>query len=76
MAEKIQAGPGGRQAQGSIKRVLYRPLEAAEAMGTSKTTIYDMVARGELSAVRIGKSIRIPVAGIDEWLRRQPGSAS
>jgi excisionase family DNA binding protein len=51
------------------ERLLYRVEEAAEAMGVSRTTVYELVWAGELATVKIGKrGQRIPVDEIRRWI--------
>jgi excisionase family DNA binding protein len=52
----------------STERLLLRVSEAAELIGVSRSMAYVMVARGELPVVRIGKAIRIPMAGLRRWI--------
>jgi len=42
--------------------------ELTEWLGIGKTKAYDLVQRGELPSVRIGRAIRIPTQGVREWL--------
>lgn len=42
--------------------------EAANLLGVSRWTIYEAVTRGELQAVRIGRSIRIAREPLEERL--------
>ncbi|MPZ62185.1 MAG: helix-turn-helix domain-containing protein [Propionibacteriales bacterium] len=44
--------------------------EVAAAMRVSKMTVYRLVHSGELPAVRVGRSFRVPAAAVDEYLRR------
>ena len=39
--------------------ILYTPEEIAQKLKLSKYTIYEMIKRGEISAHRIGRSLRI-----------------
>ena len=48
---------------------LFRPGEAAEALGLSRTTVYALIARGELPAVRIGQSRRIRAVDLEKWIQ-------
>lgn len=52
-------------------------LEAAEHIGVTDRTIRNMIARGELTGRRIGKSrmIRIDAHELDELLRPIPTAA-
>ncbi len=42
--------------------------EVAEMTRVSKMTVYRMVHSGELPAVRVGNSYRVPKAAVDELL--------
>lgn len=43
---------------------VYTPEQVAEILQLSKNTIYDLIARGEIVAKKIGKVYRIPVNSI------------
>jgi excisionase family DNA binding protein len=42
--------------------------EVAGVMRVSKMTVYRMVHSGELSAVRVGRSFRVPAKAVREYL--------
>lgn len=42
--------------------------EAATAMNVSKGSVYNLVRKGELKHIRIGKLIRIPIAALSKYL--------
>ncbi len=46
--------------------------EAAEVLGVGRSTVYDMVARDELPAVTLGKSMRIRRADIERYVETLP----
>ncbi|MDP9100939.1 MAG: helix-turn-helix domain-containing protein [Actinomycetota bacterium] len=43
--------------------------EVATVMRVSKMTVYRLVHAGELPAVRVGRSFRVPERGVHEYLR-------
>ncbi len=43
-------------------RLLLRPREVAAATGLSRSMVYELIGRGELPSIRVGKSVRVPVA--------------
>lgn len=43
---------------------VYTPEQVAEILQLSKSTIYDLISRGEIIAKRIGKVYRIPESSI------------
>ena len=46
--------------------------EVALIMRVSKMTIYRLVHTGELEAIRVGRSFRIPEAAVNQYLRTAP----
>lgn len=49
--------------------------EVAAMMRVSKMTVYRLVHSGELPAVRVGRSFRVPENEVDEYLRKSFYSA-
>lgn len=43
--------------------------EVAEVMRVSRMTVYRLVHSGELPAVRVGRSFRVPERAVHEYLR-------
>lgn len=43
--------------------------EVAEVMRVSKMTVYRLVHSGEMPAVRVGRSFRVPQDALDAYLR-------
>ncbi len=52
-------------------RLLLRPREVAMATGLSRSMVYELIGRGELPSIRVGKSVRVPVADLHQWIRDQ-----
>lgn len=46
------------------------PVKAAELVGLSRATIYNLIERGELRRSKIGKATRIPVADLVALIER------
>ena len=44
--------------------------EVAARMRVSKMTVYRLVHSGELPAVRVGRSFRVPEKDVDDYIRR------
>ncbi len=42
-----------------------------EILGIGRTKAYDLVASGELPAIRVGRVIRVRRADLDRWTERQ-----
>jgi excisionase family DNA binding protein len=51
-------------------RGLLRVEEAAEWLGLSRTKAYELVYRGTLPSVTIGRSRRVPVAALEAFVNR------
>lgn len=47
---------------------LMRPAEAAQVLGISRSKTYQLLQRGELPAVRVGTSVRVPALALDRWI--------
>jgi excisionase family DNA binding protein len=50
--------------------LLLRVEEAGAQLSLSRGMIYKLIATGDLRAVRIGRSVRIPAAAVDELIAR------
>ena len=50
-------------------KILMRPKEAAEALGLGLSKTYALLASGELPSIKVGRSIRISVAELHDWVR-------
>jgi excisionase family DNA binding protein len=61
----------GQSAEDSMSDVRFLTVaEVAAAMRVSKMTVYRLVHGGELPAVRVGRSFRVPADAVEEYLRR------
>ena len=54
--------------------ILYTPEEIAQKLKLSKYTIYEMIKRGEISAHRIGRSLRITETQLQTYLMQSKQS--
>jgi excisionase family DNA binding protein len=57
-------------------RLLWTVPEAAKALGMSKNSVYDLIRDDRFPHVRIGSRIRVPVAGLHEWLQNNTAGSS
>lgn len=48
--------------------LLVRVEEAARLLSLGRSTVYEMIASGELRAVKCGAARRIPVAALQQWI--------
>ena len=51
-----------------VERILYRPVEAAEAIGISRAKMYELIASGEVPSIKVGNVKRVPVDKLREWV--------
>ena len=56
---------------GEVDRILYRPAEAAEAIGVSRSRIYELINSGTIPSIRLGNTVRVPVADLEKWVSDQ-----
>ena len=60
-----------RPAEQSLAEVKFLTVaEVATVMRVSKMTVYRMVHAGELPAVRVGRSFRVPEKAVHDYLRK------
>ena len=63
-------GSGTKKDGDNLARVQFLTVaEVAAAMRVSKMTVYRLVHNGELPAVRVGRSFRVPEDAVHEYLR-------
>ena len=51
--------------------LLLRPAEAAEALGVSRSKIYELISRGDVPSIRVGASVRVPVDALRLWIEQK-----
>lgn len=51
-----------------MDKLLLRPAEAAEVLGISRSSVYQMLAAGQLPLVRVGQSMRVPLRELERWI--------
>lgn len=61
---------GSPQTAGRLAEVNFLTVaEVASLMRVSKMTVYRLVHTGDLTAVRVGRSFRVPEHAVHEYLR-------
>jgi excisionase family DNA binding protein len=62
----------------STPALLLNPAQAAEALAISPRKLWAMTASGEIPHLRLGRSVRYPVADLEQWIeeQRNGGTAS
>ncbi len=54
---------------------LLTAAQVAEMLGIARLRVYRYVATGELQAVRIGRSLRVPSESLEVWIRAKTTSS-
>jgi excisionase family DNA binding protein len=68
---EVGASMAGSSAENAISEVRFLTVaEVAAAMRVSKMTVYRLVHSGELPALRVGRSFRVPEDAVHEYLKK------
>lgn len=54
-----------------MEPILLRPVDAAMALGISRSRIYELIRAGSLPSVKVGGVVRVPVGALREWVAGQ-----
>jgi excisionase family DNA binding protein len=52
-------------------QLLLKADEVAHQLSLGRATVYLLMQSGELPTVRIGRSVRVPAAGLSQWIEQQ-----
>jgi excisionase family DNA binding protein len=50
---------------------MLRPAEAAEAIGVSRSKLYELIAAQTIPSLRVGGCVRVPVEALRSWIAQQ-----
>lgn len=53
-----------------MDKLLLKDVEACEAIGVSRTVLWDLTRVGAIESVKIGRSRRWPADGLRAWVAR------
>ena len=51
--------------------LLLRPEDAARELGIGRSKTYELLRRGEIPSIRIGRSVRVPAEKLRQWINEQ-----
>ena len=51
-------------------RILYTCAEAAALMGLGRSLVFQLVMRGDLPSIKLGRARRIPATALHEYIQR------
>ena len=54
-----------------MDKLLMRPTEVAEILGLGRSKTYQLILEGSIPSIRFGKSVRVPVEALQEWVNNQ-----
>ena len=57
------------------KKLVYTIPEACEMLSLSRAAIYRLIDRREIATVKVGRSRRVTLRQLDEFVRRMEGQA-
>jgi len=57
-----------------VEPLLLRADEAAVVLGIGRTKVFELLASGELPAIRIGRCVRVPKDRLEKWIDEQTDS--
>lgn len=52
-------------------RLMLRPAEAGDAIGVSRSKVYELIAAGKIPSVIVGGCVRVPVEALKTWITSQ-----
>ncbi len=58
-----------------MNELLLVPESAAERLSIGRTAVYELISSGELKSVKIGRSRRVPVSALEEYVDRLAATA-
>ncbi|WP_375430163.1 helix-turn-helix domain-containing protein [uncultured Friedmanniella sp.] len=53
-----------------MEKLLLTPAEAAEALGVSRSQLYELMRRHEVVSILIGRSRRVPAGPLRDYVQR------
>ena len=59
-----------------MEKQLLRPTETAEALGISRSRVYELLASGAIESISIGRSRRIPVDAVHRFVADRVAESS
>ncbi len=57
-------------------RLLLRVQDVCRLLDVGRSTVYELIARGELPVIRIGRLVRVPRPALEEWIVKNTSGAA
>jgi excisionase family DNA binding protein len=68
--------PLSRASEPSPRRLVLTVPEVAAELQIPASTVYDLIRRGVIPAVRVGKRIRVPKRRLEDWVNGRQGATA
>jgi excisionase family DNA binding protein len=65
--EETEASADARSGRPMAPRLL-KAGQVAQLLGLGRSTVFALLAAGELPVIRIGRSVRVPRVALDRWI--------
>jgi excisionase family DNA binding protein len=62
-----------RREVGNVERLLFTVEQCAEALGIGRTKAYELVLKGEISSVKVGRRRLVPRWALEKFIRKLEG---
>ena len=59
-----------------MEPLLLKAGDVAKLLGLGRSKVFAMLALGELPVIRIGRSVRVPRAALEDWIAEHTQNAS
>lgn len=66
---------GTTRARSAINPLLLTIPEAAQVLAVGRTTMYELIGAGEIGLVRIGRSVRVSIATLEDFVAEREDEA-
>ena len=57
--------------QDAKQQLLLKPDEVAQSLKIGRSRVYELISSQLLPSIRIGRSIRVPVDALNDWVKKQ-----
>jgi excisionase family DNA binding protein len=55
---------------GTVEQLLYKIEASAGALGIGRSKMFELITRGEIETVQIGRSRRVPAQALEDYVAR------
>jgi len=60
------------KSQPTVDKLAYSAKQVAAMTGLSRSTVYELIAAGNLSALRVGRRVLVTAESLDRWFKSLP----